>query len=568
MKRTTAPAPASVGNPQSKRDFAEVMAYAVTNALSMVVITDAQGVIEYVNKRFCKLTGYTADEAIGQSTALLQSGQTPSQTFESLWECLHKGEGWTGEFCNRSKKGRIFWELAYISPVHDSAGRIHHYLKIAADITGRKRIEARLQRSLDALRKREDELKTACQELEKSAQELDKSRRRMQRLAQRDALTGLLNRRGFNVALRRARALAERQGHGVGYLLLDVDHFKQINDEHGHAAGDRILKTLAARLRSCLRSADLICRFGGDEFVVALPDADAATTQLAAQRILEVVRHAEYRQGGKPVSVTVSIGAACETPGSLLTPEQVMKQTDRALYCAKRAGRNGLAFWPAQHEPVTLDADKMRCRPDSAALDLLVATLEARHRATSDHCRRVAKIATLLAETLALPAGQIENITQGALLHDIGKIAIPDAVLLKPGRFTDPERQIMHGHSQAGHNILQRYPDFQALADIALSHHERYDGTGYPRGLKGVTVSLNARIVAVADAYDTIRAGRPHAVPRSAAEALDEMQRCSGSQFDPSVVDALERCQPKIEALPDAKRADKPRRVGIKVTRA
>jgi diguanylate cyclase (GGDEF)-like protein/PAS domain S-box-containing protein/putative nucleotidyltransferase with HDIG domain len=558
MGKTAGATGASGVRRQAGREIDDVMAFAVMHALSMVVITDARGAIEYVNKKFCEVTGYAADEVIGQPTSLLKSGLTPRATYQALWRHLKQGEGWTGEFVNRTRRGRAFWELAYISAVQDAAGRIHHYLKIAVDITARKRLEARLRKSLAALRTREGELQGACRELRQTAQALERSRRRLQRLAQQDMLTGLLNRRGLHEALRRTRALAARQGRGTGLLVIDIDRFKRINDDHGHAAGDRILKTLAARLRACLRAADLVCRYGGDEIVVALPDADAAATRQAAQRILDTVRAAEPRHRGRGLAFTVSIGAACLPPGSSSTLEQVLAQADQALFRVKRAGRNGLAFWPARDEPAAALDDRLRSRPCSEVFDMLLAMLDARERATGEHSRRVAKVAAVLAEALALPPEQVETVAQGALLHDIGKIAIPESILLKPGPLTARERLIVRRHPRAGYDILKANPEFKSIAEIVLSHQERFDGTGYPRGLKGRQICPGARIFAAADAYDAIRAGRSYAPARSAAEALAEIRRCRGTQFDPAVVDGLVRAQARIEALLGASFAKRP----------
>ena len=553
IKTTVTSALASDGDRQSERSFSDVLAFAMTNALSMVMIIDDHGVVEYANKKFYKVTGYSTNEVIGQPISLLWSGITPERTLMELWLSLRKEEGWTGQFSNRTKMGQIFWELAYISPVRDETGRIQHFLKIATDITGEKRLEVPLQQSLDALRTREAELQAAYLTLEKTVQALDKSRRNLRRLSYHDALTGLLNRRGYQEALPRVWALAERQGHGVGLLMIDIDHFKQINDEHGHGAGDCILKTLSARLRSCLRSADLIYRFGGDEFVVALPDADVASTRLTAQRICDALCGADYRQGKKSIPFTVSIGAACKTPGSSLTPETLQVHADRALRRVKHAGRNGIAiFCRTQYAQATPSETRQLSSPCCEILGMLVAMLGAHNRAMGDHCRRVAQVTAVLAETMALPKDQIACVTQGALLSDIGTIDIPTTILLKPGKLTASDWRIMQRHPKKGYDIVNRHPDFKPIADIILSHHERYDGTGYPRGLKGEKICLGARISAVAAAYDTIRVGCPYASARSAATALAEIQRCRGSQFDPAVVDALERCQPKIEALSGA----------------
>ncbi len=328
------------------RELTDVLTYAVTNSPATVVITDIRGNIEYVNRKFCNLTGYAPSEALGKNASLLNSGCMPEKTIRTLWRHLEKGKSWTGEFHNRKKNGALYWEHAAISPVRDDKGRVTHYLKIAEDITQRKQLESKLRASVETLQQHKQQLQATCEQLAAASRALKKSELQLKRLSQEDALTGLLNRRGFANELRRVKALVAREGHAIGFLILDIDHFKQVNDQHGHAMGDHVLKTCADLLRSHLRASDLICRYGGDEIVIALPAADAEHTRFAAQRILAAVRQHVCTMGRVKLPVTVSIGAACETPTPGQPVENVLKLADRALYHVKRNGRNGMAFWP------------------------------------------------------------------------------------------------------------------------------------------------------------------------------------------------------------------------------
>ena len=535
------------------QELTEILTCAVMNSPATVVITGADGTIEYVNQKFSALTGYTPSEAIGQKASLLKSGLMPETYYRTLWRQLKKGAEWTGEFHNRKKTGEFYWEQASISPVSDAAGRICHYLKLAEDITERKRLEADLRNAVETLQKNEVQLRTTCKQLTATTRALKKSENKLHRLSQEDALTGLLNRRGFNSALQRLEALAERQQHGIGVLMIDIDHFKRINDQHGHASGDIILKAFATLLRSLLRASDLLCRYGGDEFVVALTSDDAETTRVTAERILAAVRQYDFLKGRAKLSITVSIGAAFTKTMRGQPFDDVLKQADHALYRIKRNGRNGVAFGASGKEsdagsgrPAKAD-DVSLGRTDPALFDLLIAMLDAREKATGAHCRRVAKIAELLTLAMRVPARQAVLITRGALLHDIGKIAVPKKLLLKPGPLTAAERKTIQEHPRTGYDILQSSPILKAFSELVFAHHERLDGSGYPRGLKGSRISLSARILAVADTYDAIRGGRPYAATRSAEEALQELRRWQGKHFDPNVVDALARCQDEIE---------------------
>jgi putative nucleotidyltransferase with HDIG domain len=188
-------------------------------------------------------------------------------------------------------------------------------------------------------------------------------------------------------------------------------------------------------------------------------------------------------------------------------------------------------------------------RAYEATLTTLVAMLDAREHRTARHSRRVMRLARRLAEAMNLPADEVDAIGQGALLHDLGKIGIPDHILLKPGPLDDAERERIRTHPRLGYDLLKDIPAFQAAADIVLSHHERWDGMGYPRGLAGSAISLGARIFSVVDAYDAMRDERPYAEPIPPAEALQEVVRERGAQFDPDVVDALVRLHAEIERL-------------------
>lgn len=182
-------------------------------------------------------------------------------------------------------------------------------------------------------------------------------------------------------------------------------------------------------------------------------------------------------------------------------------------------------------------------------LQTLVSLLEARDRSTGAHTKRVTDISECIARTMGLPDDEVKTIRQGAALHDIGKIAIPDRILLKPGSLNHEEWQIMRTHVNIGYDILKSNPYLQKEAEIVYSHHEHFDGNGYPRGLKGKDICLGARIFAVADAYDAIHSLRSYSASHSADQALNEIKRCSGTQFDPDVIEALVKCHQEVEAI-------------------
>jgi diguanylate cyclase (GGDEF)-like protein/PAS domain S-box-containing protein/putative nucleotidyltransferase with HDIG domain len=540
----------------------DILINAVMNGPSSILLTDVNGNIEYASRKCCAVSGYILSELVGKNVAMLIADTHPHSKTSTVYDQLKDGKYWSGEIKGCKKNGEHFWEQASISPIRDDEGNIRQYLKIAHEITEQKELENELRATVATLQMHENQLKATCLQLEKATQDLKKNRRKLQRQSQEDALTGLLNRRGLNKSLQRIKAVAERQGYPIGFLILDIDNFKEINDKHGHAIGDHILKTCAKLLRCLLRTSDLVSRFGGDEIVVGLPAADIDATRNTAKRILTAIRHYDFSTNLKKLSITVSIGAACEIPVSGKSLDHLMKMADHALYYAKRNGRDAMAVWSSE-DTLTLDGNdsktsgfSIHSQPFRVVFNTLVAMLDAREKATGDHSKRVAKMAGFLAHAMGLSPAQIELCEHGALLHDIGKIAIPDTILLKPGPLTPEERMIVEKHPQTGYEILQSNPEFKKISEIVLSHQERFDGTGYPRGLKGDQICIGARIFTVIDSYDAIRAGRPYASSRSAEEALSEIKRCSGTQFDPEVVDALVCCQNQLEEVLKAEDTD------------
>lgn len=528
---------------------------AVMNGPSCVLLADTEGNIEYVNRKFSALTGYSFNEAVGRSVSILSPGTGDDNVNLVIWRHLLKGENWFGEIEGCTKSGEHYWEQTSIAPIRDEQRNVIYYLKISYDITERKELENQLMATIATLRMHETQLLKTCRELENTTEELEDSRQKLEMLSHEDALTGLLNRRGLNKELMRLKSLTEREGDAIGFLIIDLDHFKNINDDYGHAAGDYVLKECAQLLSSLMRTSDIICRYGGDEIIIALATDNADTTRLTAQRVLGAVRNHDFTFESKKVPVSISIGAACETPIPGVSLENLMRMADHALYYAKRSGRNAMALWSPDNKPI-LETDDLHSRGFSIhsehfrhVFNTVAAMLQAREKATGDHSRRVTRMAVILAQALRLPPPQIELCEQGALLHDIGKIAIPDTILLKPGPLTDEEREIIKQHPKTGYDILKSDPEFKDIAEIVLSHQERFDGTGYPRGLKGMDICIGARIFAVVDSYDAMRAGRVYSASKTPEEALEEIERCSGTHFDPQVVEAFRHCQNRLERV-------------------
>jgi diguanylate cyclase (GGDEF)-like protein/putative nucleotidyltransferase with HDIG domain len=353
------------------------------------------------------------------------------------------------------------------------------------------------------------------------------------KLALTDPLTGLGNHRHFHERLERELRHARERRLPLTLCLVDIDDFKRVNDRFGHPAGDRILSQLATRLR---QSGEAF-RLGGDEFALLLPGYDEEAALTAASSVVDRIAALDLDQAG---SVTVSAGLAT-SPQHAADRDELIRLADSALYWAKEYGKNRVrAFRPDVIELAELK--RLASGPDRAARFRAAASLaravDARDVYTGSHSQRVAELAARTARRLGLPEEDIELTRLAASLHDLGKLAVPEEILRKPGPLTDPERIVLERHPQIGFRMLESL-GVDPVADWVLHHHERWDGSGYPDGLPGAQIPLGARIIFVADAYDAMTSVRVYRRRVAPSEAIAELERCAGSQFDPAIVSAL-----------------------------
>jgi diguanylate cyclase (GGDEF)-like protein/PAS domain S-box-containing protein len=289
-----------------------MLSAAVEHSPASIVITDARGSIEYVNPAFCRLTGYSAEEALGQNPRILKAGDQPRELYKDLWDTLLRGDEWRGEFHNRRKDGSLFWETASISAIRNAKGAIKHFVAIKDDITERKEMRDQLQQ-----------------------------------MAQFDMLTGLPNRRMVLDRLAQMVSLAKRGNQRFALLFVDLDGFKRINDSYGHEAGDRVLKTVAARLSACIRSSDIVGRMGGDEFTVILSTlTNYEDAGQVAEKILQTLRRPITLPSGVQDKIGSSIGISV-FPEDAQDGDGLLATADDAMYEVKHAGKNGYRFYHA-----------------------------------------------------------------------------------------------------------------------------------------------------------------------------------------------------------------------------
>jgi diguanylate cyclase (GGDEF)-like protein len=353
---------------------------------------------------------------------------------------------------------------------------------------------------------------------------------RAMRLALTDPLTGLGNHRHFHERLQRELQTAEEDATPLTLCFVDIDDFKTINDRFGHPSGDRVLSQVAAKLRQGGEA----FRLGGDEFALLLVDHGEQKALTAADSIVERIGALELDHIG---AVTVSAGLAT-FPVQGHGRDELIRLADSALYWAKEHGKNRVRFY--RPDVVELaELKRLAAGPDLAARYRAAASLakavDARDTYTGSHSERVSELAARIAIRLGLDAEQVELTRLAGSLHDLGKLAIPEEILRKPGELTDSERLVLERHPQIGFRMLDSL-GVDPVAKVVLHHHERWDGAGYPDNSCGEAIPLGARIIFVADAYDAMTSDRVYRPKRSHADALAELRRCAGTQFDPSIV--------------------------------
>ena len=358
---------------------------------------------------------------------------------------------------------------------------------------------------------------------------------RAMRLALTDPLSGLGNHRSFQERLKHELLRAEADDEPFTLCMIDVDDFKRINDLYGHPVGDRVLASVGRRLRQNGEA----FRLGGDEFALLLPGVTADEALSTAASVLARIGSLELADVG---SVTASAGVA-GFPHQAFDRDELIRLADSALYWAKEHGKNRVHVY----RPDVVELAELRRLahgPDRAARFRAAASLakavDARDTYTGSHSTRVAELSAWIAHRLGLDREHIELTRLAGSLHDLGKLAIPEEILRKPGPLTDPERLVLQRHPEIGHRMLESL-GVDPVAEWVLHHHERWDGTGYPERLRGDEIPLGARIIFVADAYDAMTSDRAYRGRLTPREAIEELERCSGTQFDPEIVAAFAR---------------------------
>ncbi|MGC7870748.1 PAS domain S-box protein [Desulfosporosinus sp. SYSU MS00001] len=338
--------------------------------------------------------------------------------------------------------------------------------------------------------------------------ERKKMEQRFEFLSYHDFLTGLYNRRFFEEELKR---LDVQRNYPLTVVFVDVNGLKLINDSFGHSMGDQLLKTVAEVIKGSCRSDDIIARLGGDEFVLLLPKTSAIETDQILKRIK--TRALEEKVGS--IALSVSFGYETKTHKGENIYE-ILKKAEDYMYKKK-----------------LFESPSMRGKTIKA----IISTLHEKNKREEQHSHRVSALCERIGKALDLPEGQIEELKTVGLLHDIGKIAVEETILNKPGKLTDDEWEEIKKHPEIGYRILSTVNDMSEMAGYVLSHHERWDGKGYPKGLRGIAIPLQSRIIAIADTYDAMTSERSYRKALPETIALRELKINAGIQFDPQLVE-------------------------------
>ncbi|MFA5384305.1 MAG: PAS domain S-box protein [Eubacteriales bacterium] len=445
------------------------------NMLDMICTTDTDGISRYISPSYETILGYKAEDLLGNPFANNIHPDDSGYAFSAFWAATQTKNSRRFEYRYRHSRKGYIWMETIANPLLDDNQELTGVILSSRDITERKQMEEQLKY-----------------------------------LSLHDNLTGLYNRTYFEQEMSR---LQKGRFSLFGIIVCDIDGLKFINDTRGHKAGDDLIISAAEAIKSSFRAEDMVARIGGDEFAVLLLNCDSKTMEKACRRIKQNV--SSHNKENPESYLSISIGFAISN-GEKVSVTDIFKEADNKMYKEK-----------------VYNSQATR----SSLIRALMESLEVIDFAAEGHVDRLQALIKNMAEVIDLPKGKIMDMYLLAQFHDIGKVGIAVDILFKQGALTPDELIEIRRHSEIGHRIVQYTPDLLRIADWILKHHEWWNGEGYPFGLKGEEIPLECRIMAIVDAYDSMTSDRPYRKALPPENAIAELLRCSGTQFDPVLVD-------------------------------
>lgn len=361
---------------------------------------------------------------------------------------------------------------------------------------------------------------------------------KLQDMVNIDGLTEVYNHRYFHDALKENILAREKSKNPVSLIFMDIDYFKYYNDSYGHQKGDVVLKEIGAILKNSVRNNDIVARYGGEEFAVILPDTQEEEAVVIAERIRKKVEktYFEGEENQPNGNLTVSIGISVY-PDKAINDFQLINSADDALYRAKFFNKNRVETYTSILDDLKNDIDEKHIDLVTS-IKTLISVINAKDRYTYSHVERVVIYCRLLADKLQLSEEDKKNLIYGAYMHDIGKINIAKEILIKKMPLTSDEWEVLKQHPMNGTEIIEPVESLKVILPLILYHHERFDGKGYPKGLKEENIPYLARVLTVVDSFDAMTSKRSYTnLRKSYAEAIIELKACMGTQFDPVITE-------------------------------
>lgn len=549
---------------------ARVKAILDTLSEGVLVLDDKEQII-LANDAFIKATGCSASELQGRKASEIAWTDPKTQQPPSIYpwvQAISQGQSLKSvplSLQSLSNDLRTF--MVNSGPIRGTDGKLRGALVTFDDVSDIEEKNTRLENTLKMLNDSRNKIKQQNDELKL--------------LSMRDPLTGCLNRRAFFEIFETEWSSASRYGYSLGCVMVDVDHFKAVNDNHGHSVGDQVLQKIAQVLLSTARKSDTVCRYGGEEFCVLLSHTDIENSKIVAEKFRQKIEEAVPAN----ISITASFGVSVKELNAK-NPQELIDQADKALYLAKDTGRNRVVRWDQMPDKSQLQTESQATQNDQStqakepkssnnipfsAVTALVSALEHRDIATALHSRNVADLCVAMAKGLISEADCFVMEIAG-LLHDIGKLGVPDSILLKPGPLTKEEWKVMETHDRMGVEIINSSFGSAELTNIVRYCHAWFAGN--PRNPElptGQNIPLRSRIVLITDAYDAMTTDRVYRKAMSQTEAFQELRRCAGTQFDPELVERLiETVLARDEnrsAAPATASQEKALRIGLEIER-